>query len=141
MADHTAAARLEARARAVRARAQVRRWQYRQRGYAAGVWFKLRRVLTEAREAYEISAADAETLLVEGYAAEPCGRELSPEKLLIFVPPARLERVTHKRRLEVGLGAAFLAAQAVGLVRFEATDNVPRTHAAYPINGPHTSTR
>jgi hypothetical protein len=45
--------RMQDRARSVRARAAVRGWQYRQRHLAAGVCFRLRRVLADARAMVE----------------------------------------------------------------------------------------
>ena len=71
--------RMRARAHAVRTRAAIRRWEYRQRR-PAGVWFRIRRVLADAKEAYVISVRDAERLIAEGYKPEACGAQLAPEK-------------------------------------------------------------
>ncbi len=114
------AERLRRRARAVRARARVRRWQYRQRDLAAGVWFRLRRVLADAREAYEISAAESQRLADEGYRPEPCGRELAPPKTIVFIDEERARRLTERQPLRVGLDPALLAARAIALVPFAA---------------------
>jgi len=65
--DSQAVQRMRARARAVRTRAHVRAWKYRQRNLAAGVWFRLRRVLADAKAAYVISDEDARRLLADGY--------------------------------------------------------------------------
>lgn len=115
--------RREKRARAVRARAAVRAWQYRQRNLAAGVWFRLRRVLTNARAAYVISDEDARRLIAEGYKPESCGRELAPEKVILFVDHARLSTIASRRPIAVRLGPDLMAASAVGLVAFESCDN------------------
>jgi hypothetical protein len=111
--------RMEARAKAVRTRAQVRAWQYRQRHHAAGMWFRLRRTLADAAEAYVVSGDDAARLSEDGYAPVACGREMSPEKAIFFVDAARLARVPSRRRIPVNLGPEFLGATAVVLVRFE----------------------
>ena len=77
---------LEYRLRQHRRRTLVRSWEYRQRRHAHGVWFRLRSVLSNARTAYVISGADAETLMAEGHRLEPVGRELDPPKLIIVAP-------------------------------------------------------
>lgn len=112
--------RMRARARAVRTRAAIRRWQYRQRNLAAGVWFRLRRVLADAERAYAISDEDARQLVAEGYTPEPCGTEVAPEKTIIFVDEPRLAALSSRRPIPVRLGPAFLAARAVALVPFDA---------------------
>jgi hypothetical protein len=108
-----------ARARAVRTRAVIRRWKYRQRGLAAGVWYRIRRVLAEAKEAYVIAGGDAQQLLAEGYVPESCGALVAPEKIIIFVDPTRLARIGSRRRIPVRLGPEFLSATAVALIRFD----------------------
>src|SRR3989442_8458582 len=80
--DRSVLDRMNDRAKAVRNRAMIRSWKYRQRGLAAGVWFRLRRVLADAKEAYVISANDANQLLSEGYQAESCGAQIEPEKTI-----------------------------------------------------------
>ena len=113
--------RLRARVRAVRTRAEVRAWQYRQRNLAAGVWFRLRRVLADAKEAYVIDDEDARRLLAEGYEAVASGGEVAPPKTMVFVDERRLARIVSRRWMPVGLGSAFLAAGAIALVRFDET--------------------
>jgi hypothetical protein len=112
-------ARLQARARAVRARAAIRRWEYRQRNLAAGVWFHLRRALADARAAYVITDEDARRLQAEGYHVEPSGRRITPEKTIVFVDDERLARVLSKRAIAVGLNPDFLDASAIALVPFD----------------------
>jgi hypothetical protein len=67
---------MQARARLVRTRSAIRHWEYRQRHLAAGVWFRLRRVLADASAAYAIAEEDAYRLGAEGYVSEACGAEL-----------------------------------------------------------------
>jgi hypothetical protein len=109
---------LHARARAVKARATVRQWEYRQRRHAAGVWFRLRRTLADARLAFAISEDDAAQLLAEGYAPAPCGAEIEPPKTILFVDEARLETVSSRRPITANLGTGFLTARSIALVRF-----------------------
>ena len=117
--------KLRRRAERVKVRRRVRSWEYRQRDLAAGVWFRLRRVLADAREAYAISEDEARCLLLEGYAAEPCGLEISPSKPLIFVDQERLTAIDGRTAIRVGLGEDFLGAPAVALVAFDGLHGSP----------------
>ena len=110
---------MRARAHAVRTKAAIRRWRYRQRNLAGGVWFHIRRVLAYAREAYVISLDDAEWLLSKGYEAETCGTRLAPEKKIFFVDSTCLSNLTSHRAIPVRLGPDFLFAAAIALVPFE----------------------
>jgi hypothetical protein len=65
---------IAARVKAVRARARVRRWEYRQRNLAHGAWDRFRAALARAREAYAIDDATAAALLSEGFQADDRGR-------------------------------------------------------------------
>ncbi len=111
--------RMQARAREVRTRVAVRRWNYRQRNLAAGVWYRLRRVLADARAAYVISDQDARRLATEGYRVEACGGQVTPEKAILFVDETRLSSVESRRSIPVGLGPDFLTATAIALVAFD----------------------
>jgi hypothetical protein len=110
---------MRARARAVRVRAAVRRWQYRQRHLAAGAWFRLRRTLAEAKAAYAISSSDAQSLLADGYVPDACGTTIEPAKTILFVDGAHLGRLESRRPIPVRLGPAFLTASAVALLPFD----------------------
>jgi hypothetical protein len=111
--------RMRARARDVRTRAAVRRWQYRQRDLAAGVWFRLRRVLADAKAAYAISEEDAARLAAEGCRMHAAGEAVDPAKIILFVDEVRLSTVASSRSIPVRLGPEFLAARAVALVPFD----------------------
>ena len=111
--------RMQARARQVRTRVTVRRWNYRQRNLAAGVWFRLRRVLADAKAAYVISEQDARQLVTEGYRVEACGSQVTPEKAILFVDETRLSSVESRRSIPVRLGPDFLTATAIALVAFD----------------------
>jgi hypothetical protein len=102
--------RMQARASEVRMRSAVRRWQYRQRHLAAGVWYRLRRVLADAQAAYVITGEDLHRLLAEGYEPEACGMEIAPEKVLLFVDKERVNGLGSRRQIPVALGPDFLSA-------------------------------
>ncbi len=118
--NETAIERMRARARAVRARAAVRSWQYRQRHLAAGVWFRLRRMLADAKDAYVIADDDAARLIARGYRPEPCGLEIAPEKTILFIDEPQLAALNAPHQIAVGLGPEFFAAHAIALVPFDA---------------------
>jgi hypothetical protein len=111
---------LERRLRQLRSRVLVRAWGYRQRRHAAGVWFRFRRLLAGASEAYTIPREEAEALVAEGHRAEPVGQELEPPKLIVFAPAARVARIVSARPTAVRLGAELLAADSLALVPFAA---------------------
>ena len=119
--------RLRERAHAVRTRAAVRRWRYRQHNLAAGVWFRLRRVLSDARVACVISEDDARRLVMKGYTPEACGLQVAPEKTILFVDEHGLADL-ETRRIPVVLGPEFLAARAIALIPFD--ESRPRTTTA-----------
>lgn len=109
---------LHRRVQEIRARTAIRAWEYRQRHHAKGTWFRLRRVLAEAREAWAIEEADADRLVVEGLVPEPVGFALAPPKRIVFVPEARLAAIQGRRRVRVALGADLLWAPCLALIRF-----------------------
>jgi hypothetical protein len=125
MTDDDPIGRLERRARAVRARAAVRSWQYRQRHHAAGAWFRLRLALTRAREAVVLTDDEARQLVAEGYRPQPAGAELSPPKVVLEVDAARLRALPPRPRLPIALGLEFFAARAIALVPFDGTSSPP----------------
>jgi hypothetical protein len=109
----------ERRLRQLRSRMLVRAFDHRQRRHARGVWFRLRRVLTFAREAYSLPGDEAARLIAEGHRPEPVGRELEPSRVILFVSAERLARIASAQRLPVGLSAETLSAECLALVRFE----------------------
>ncbi len=110
---------LERRARQVRGRAAVRAWEYRQRNLSRGVWYRLRRLLVDARECWEISSSEAERLVVEGHEPEPVGSELQPPKQIFVVGDDRCAAIEDRRQLDVRLSSELLAATHLVLVPFE----------------------
>jgi hypothetical protein len=111
--------RMQRRARRARSRWAVRRWEYRQRDLASGVWFQLRRVPADAREAYAIAPEQARALIAEGARPEPVGARLEPPKIILFVSTEQLERIEDRRQLRLHLDRHLLAAEALALVRFD----------------------
>jgi hypothetical protein len=110
----------ERRLRELRSRMLVRAFDYRQRRHAQGVWFRLRRVLAFAGEAYAVPPDEASRLIAEGHRPEPVGRELEPPRVILFVPAERVARIATARPLAVRLSAEMLAAEGLALVPFEA---------------------
>jgi len=109
---------LHRRARQVQSRATIRAWEYRQRRHAKGVWFRLRRVLADAREAFLVSEQEADRLVAEGYSPEPVGAELEPPKRIFFLPAARVASITGRAQVPIKLEGKLLDARALVLIRF-----------------------
>jgi len=86
--------------------------------HARGVWFRLRRVLTFAREAYALPREEAERLMAEGHRPDPVGRELEPPRIVLFVPAERVAELASARPLAVRLSADLLSAECLVLVPF-----------------------
>jgi MoxR-like ATPase len=106
------------RVKAVRARALIRRWEYRQRNLAHGAWDRFRAALAHARDAYAIDEATAAALLAEGFAADERGRGLEPPRTIVWVTAERAARLVGARSLVLRLDAELLAAQYLALVPF-----------------------
>lgn len=110
---------LQKRAKAVRARATVRAWEYRQRKLSKGVWLQLRAALAHSAEAYAVAAEEAQRLVAEGFFVEPVGAELEPSKTIIFVPAERAGAIAGRRSLALRMSAELLGERNLVLVRFE----------------------
>ena len=106
------------RLRELRSRVAVRAFEYRQRRHARGVWFRLRRLLAFAREAYAVPRDEAERLIAEGCRPDPVGWELAPSRLILVVPPSCAAQIRSARPLAVRLSAELLAAESLVLVPF-----------------------
>jgi hypothetical protein len=116
---------LQRRLRQLRSRVLVRSWDYRQRRHTRGVWFRLRRVLADASEAYAIPIEEARELIAEGHRAEPVGQQLEPPRLIVFAPAARVARIASAGPLAVRLSGELLAAECLALVPFEPRASPP----------------
>lgn len=110
---------LEKRMRVARSRAVIRAWEYRQRNHAKGVWNRLRRLLADSSAAYELTEQAARELMDEGQSGHPVGERIEPPKIILCAPAKRFDTIADKRQIPVRLGADFLAARYVALVRFE----------------------
>lgn len=109
---------IAARVKAIRARARVRRWEYRQRNLAHGAWDRFRTALAHAREAYALDDATAAALLAEGFVADERGRGLEPPRTLIWITAERASRLEGVRPVALRLDAELLAARNLALVPF-----------------------
>jgi hypothetical protein len=107
---------LHARARRIRERALVLAWEYRQRHHAKGVWFRFRRLLVDAEEAWAIAPEDADRLEASGCVPLDVGRELAPPKRLLVVTLEQLAMLGSRSQVRVGLGSDMLGAENVALV-------------------------
>lgn len=108
---------LQRRAREVRSRALIRRWEYRQRHHAKGTWGRLRRVLAEAAAAWSVPEREIRRLQPEGYPSEPVGAELEPPKEILWVPREVAEKLPDAESLPLRLGPEVLGARFLVLVR------------------------
>ena len=106
------------RVKAVRARALVRRWEYRQRNLAHGAWGRFRAALAHAREAYAIDEATAAALLAEGWQGDDRGGGLEPPRVLVWISEERAAALAGARPIELRMGAELLAARWLALVPF-----------------------
>jgi len=106
------------RVKAVRARARVRRWEYRQRNLAHGAWDRFRAALAHAREAYAIDDATATALLAEGCEADDRARGLEPPRTLIWISAERATELVGARPIALRLDAELLASRCLALVPF-----------------------
>ncbi len=109
---------LHRRARHTRANAAVRRWEYRQRHHARGVWFRLRRLLADAASAWQVSPADSARLIDDGVAPDPVGLALEPPMTILVVAQARLDALPSSTPVVLRLGADLLRSRHLVLVRF-----------------------
>lgn len=109
-------AALHLRVKRARERALIRSWEYRQRRHSHGVWYRLRRVLVDAAQAFAISAEQAAQLEAAGYESLPVGRELEPRKSLFIVDEQCLSTLSNRREVRVGLGSDLLSAEHLVLL-------------------------
>jgi hypothetical protein len=110
---------MERRVRQIRSRALIRSRQYRQSAHASGVWFRLRRLLAEARSAWLITDEEACRLIARGLPPEPVGDQLEPPKRILFVPEALLADLPGRQEIPVRVTTKLLTATNIALVRFE----------------------
>lgn len=119
---------LDRRVQAMRERAMIRAWEYRQRNLSHGVWFRFRRVLTDAAQAFMIDDTDADALEAEGYEHASVGDELHPRKRIFFVSRARADALTTRREIPVRLHAEMLASRNLVLIPHDVIGDAILTH-------------
>ncbi len=124
----TNSGRLHERARQVRQRALVRAWDYRQRNLSGGVWFRLRRVLANAREALVIDEEDAHRLIARNHSPLEVGRHLHPEKLIFELSEAEAAQLASAKSIPLRLGPELLTARYLVLHPFDASPRSDRLH-------------
>jgi len=108
--------KLHHRVKAARAKDALRRFEYRQRNHAGGVWFRLRRLLSQAATAWAIGEEDAQRLLGEGVRPRRAGLEIEPPIRIFPVSEERLHALAERRPLETRLSAELLTARHLALV-------------------------
>jgi hypothetical protein len=111
-------AALHARVRQMSERALIRAWEYRQRNLSKGVWFRLRRVLTDASRAFVVTAEQANQLESMGCHPLPIGEELEPKKRIFMLHEQQLANSSAYRRVPVRLSREILDAPNLVLVSF-----------------------
>ena len=107
------------RVKQVRARARVRRWEYRQRNTAHGAWFRFRRALSFADCAYAISEADAASLIAGGAQLDVGGRDLEPPRTLLWIRRDQVAGLESAQPIALHLGPALLEPRWIALVPFD----------------------
>ena len=107
------------RVKQVRARARIRRWEFRQRNLAKGAWHRLHLALAHARAAYAIDLQEYEELVREGWTTDPRGEGLAPPRALVWIEAERAARL-RGRAIPLHLDAQLLSARVLALVPFEA---------------------
>jgi hypothetical protein len=110
--------KLRARAKAVRSRALIRRYELRQLPYSRGVWYRLRRLLAGSARVLVVSPEQMEVLLGAGLAPSQVGAELSPAKAIVCVTPERARGLPFVREISPALSAELLGEMYLVLVSF-----------------------
>lgn len=110
---------LHKRVRRLRERALIRSWEYRQRNHAKGAWYRFRRVLVDAAQAWIIDDRDADRLEGDGRVPLPIGGEFAPPKRVFLLTEEQLAVVSSRRRVPVRLCAELLQARNLALIAHE----------------------
>jgi hypothetical protein len=108
---------LNERVRRMREKSLVRAWEYRQRNHSNGVWYRFRRVLVDASEAWIIGEGEADRLVSAGCTPLPIGSELAPAKRLFFVTYERLKEIGSRKQVPVRLCAELIQAPSLALIK------------------------
>jgi hypothetical protein len=118
---------LHERARRARERALIRAWEYRQRHYAKGVWYRFRRVLVDAAAAWIIGDDDGDRLESGGRVPLPVGRELAPPIRLFFLSEEEVKAISDRRQVPPRLCSELLQARNLALVAHAGVETAQHT--------------
>jgi hypothetical protein len=110
--------RLAERARAIRSRAAVRRWELRQLHHAAGAWHRLSRRLALTRRAWVIDDDVATALLAAGQAPDPAGLAFEPPLRWFVLSDAHVRTLAGAREIALQASPELLACRNLALVPF-----------------------
>jgi hypothetical protein len=100
----------------MRERALIRSWEYRQRNYSKGAWYRFRRVLVDAAQAWIIDDRDADRLESEGRVPLPIGREFASPIRVFFLIEEELAATSSRRWVPVRLCSELLQARNLVLI-------------------------
>jgi hypothetical protein len=104
--------------KAIRARARVQRWSFRQRHLAHGAWERFRLALAHAERAFVVDEATAGALRAEGCAVDVAGCDLEPPRVIMWISAERAKELPSARELPLRLSADLLASTHLVLVPF-----------------------
>jgi len=110
------------RLREIRARGQIRRWEYRQRNLAHGAWLRFRTALAHAERAFRVSPERYAELVANGGRIDDRGAGLEPPRHIVWVTPAQAGELTREHELTLRIDADMLAAEQLVLVPFRSPD-------------------
>ena len=106
------------RVKQVRARARIRKWEFRQRHLARGAWHQFRLALAAARDAYAIDDAQLAALVAAGCSVDDRGQGLEPPRRIVWISNDRALRLERARPLTLRFDDALLSARNLALVAF-----------------------
>jgi hypothetical protein len=116
------AEKLHARLRAIRARVAIQRYEARQTNHAAGVWFRIQRLLAFSSRAWVINDDDARSLMAAGRQPHPSGLELEPPRRFFVLREEEAVSLASAHEIAVQSSAEMLVAPALALVLFDGID-------------------
>ncbi|HEV7238800.1 MAG TPA: hypothetical protein VGQ36_06130 [Thermoanaerobaculia bacterium] len=111
--------RLEARAKAIRARASIRTWEIRQHAHARGVWFEIERLFALTSKAWVLSEADVQTLMNAGRRPDDSGLRLQPPRRFFVIQPGEVSTLTDASEIDVALSSEIVSRPSLALVLFD----------------------
>lgn len=113
--------KLEARVKAIRARATIRAWEIRQHAHARGAWFEIERLFALTSRAWVLSEADVQTLLKAGRRPDDSGLRLQPPRRFFVIEPGEVATLSDASEIEVALSSDIVSRPSLALVLFDET--------------------